>query len=65
MKDAAATGLSCTAVTCTGVIGATSCPSAASTTIAALQGAGIVLPSMTAPASIIFTVTCGVRATGL
>jgi Domain of unknown function DUF11 len=65
MKDPVAAGLSCTAVTCTAVVGATSCPSAASTTIAALQGAGIVLPSMSAPSSISFNVVCGVRATGV
>lgn len=65
LTDPVAAGLSCTSVTCTSVIGATSCPTAASTTIAALQGAGIVLPSMTAPSSIIFNIVCGVRATGL
>jgi uncharacterized repeat protein (TIGR01451 family) len=65
LTDPVAAGLSCTAVTCTAVIGAASCPSAASTTIAALQGAGIVLPSMSAPSSIIFNVTCGIRATGV
>lgn len=64
LKDPAAAGLSCTAVTCDSVIGAASCPTAASVTIAALQGAGIVLPSMSAPSSIIFAITCGVRATG-
>ncbi len=65
LKDPQAFGLSCTSVTCTGVIGAASCPTAASTTIADLQGTGgIVLPSMIAPSSVIFTVTCGVTATG-
>lgn len=62
--DPIATGLSCTAVTCTGVVGLTSCPTAASTTIASLQGTGIVLPSMAPPASLAFVVTCGVTATG-
>jgi len=57
-------GLSCTALTCVGVIGSTSCPDVGLTTIAALQGTGIVLPSMTAPSSISFAITCGNTATG-
>lgn len=64
LSDLPVSGLACTAITCTGVIGLTSCPTAASTTINALQGSGIALPSMAQSSSIIFTVTCGVIATG-
>ena len=64
MKDPVAAGLSCTSITCTGVTGATSCPAGAATTIPALQGAGIAMPSMISPASISFLVICGVTATG-
>lgn len=65
MKDAAVPGLLCTSVTCSGTVGAASCPLAASVTIAALQGTGITLPSMVPPSSISFFLTCGVTATGL
>lgn len=64
LKDPAAAGLSCTSVSCVSVIGAASCPSAVSVTIAALQSTGIVLPSMSSPSSIIFAMICGVSATG-
>ena len=65
MKDAAVPGLSCASVTCSGTVGATSCPLAASVTVSALQGAGITLLSMVPPSSISFFLTCGVTATGL
>ncbi|MDB5964467.1 MAG: hypothetical protein JWQ72_967 [Polaromonas sp.] len=65
LKDPSATGLSCSSVTCTGVTGATSCPTVGSTTIAGLQGGGgIVLPGMISPATISFFVTCDITATG-
>lgn len=64
-KDPAATGLSCTSVSCTGVTGAASCPSAGSVTVAALQGSGISLTSFPASSSITFSVGCTVTATGL
>ena len=65
LKDPVVPGLSCSAVTCTGTIGAASCPAAGSTTIAALQGAGgIVLPAMSNPSSVTFRVDCAVTATG-
>jgi uncharacterized repeat protein (TIGR01451 family) len=63
-QDPAAAGLSCTSVTCTAVIGAATCPSAASTTIALMQGGGIVIPSMVPPSSVVFSVSCNVTATG-
>jgi uncharacterized repeat protein (TIGR01451 family) len=71
-KDPVAAGLSCTTVTCT-QFGAAVCPTpaATATTIALMQGAGIVIPNLppTAAASppadrVEFLVTCGVTATG-
>lgn len=64
LTDPVAAGLSCTNVSCTAVIGAATCPSAGSTTIAALQGAGISLPSLVPPASLLFKVDCTVTAPG-
>jgi uncharacterized repeat protein (TIGR01451 family) len=64
LTDPVATGLVCTAVSCTAVIGAASCPAPAGTTIAALQGGGITLPSMGVPSSLTFQVDCNVTATG-
>jgi len=63
-RDPAATGLSCTSVSCTGVSGAASCPAGGSVTVAALQGGGIALPSFPASSSITFSVTCGITASG-
>ena len=57
-------GLSCTAVTCTLAIGAATCPAPGVTTIVALTGAGITLPTIGAPASLVFRVDCNVIATG-
>jgi uncharacterized repeat protein (TIGR01451 family) len=64
LTDPAVAGLSCSAVTCTGVVGAATCPAPAGVTIAALQGAGIALPLMTPPSSVSFRIDCGVTATG-
>ncbi|CAN5624732.1 hypothetical protein BH11PSE7_BH11PSE7_36420 [soil metagenome] len=64
LTDPPVAGLRCTAVTCTGVVGATTCPAPAGVTIAILQGAGIQLPLMTPPSSISFHIDCGVTATG-
>lgn len=64
-RDAAATGLACTNVSCTGASGAASCPAGASVTVAALQGGGITLPSFPAASSITFSVTCDVTASGV
>jgi uncharacterized repeat protein (TIGR01451 family) len=64
LTDPAVAGLRCTAITCTGTVGAASCPAPASVTIGALQGAGIQLPLMTPPSSVSFQIDCGVTATG-
>lgn len=63
-RDPVAAGLTCTSVSCLGVVGATSCPAGASVTIANLQGSGIVLPTMIPPSSVQFAVNCNVTATG-
>lgn len=60
VRDPAVAGLSCTAVTCTG----TACPVPASVTVAALQSSGITLGAFPAGASVTFSLTCGVTATG-
>ena len=62
VKDPVATGLSCSAVTCTVLSGTASCP--ATVNIGLLQGAGLVLPTFNANSSVQFLVTCGVTATG-
>jgi len=62
LQDPVATGLNCTAVSCTGATNA-SCPSASSVTIPLLQGSGIAL-SLPPTSSLQFSVTCGVTATG-
>ena len=64
-KDAAASGLVCTAVTCTAATGAASCASLAAVTPPLMQGSGIVLNNFPASSSYTFTVTCGVNATGV
>lgn len=64
-QDPAVPGLQCTAVTCTGVTGPANCPLPANVTIAALQGAGIALPSMVSPSTLTFRVDCNVTATGV
>ena len=64
-RDAAVSGLQCTAVTCTGATGPTNCPLVGDVTIAALQGAGIALPPMISPSSMTFKVDCNVTATGV
>jgi uncharacterized repeat protein (TIGR01451 family) len=63
LTDGAATGLNCTAVSCTAFSGS-ACPTAGSTTMAYLQGTGIVTPSLPANSSVAYVVTCGVTATG-
>ncbi len=62
LRDPLATGLNCTAVSCTGATNA-SCPIAASVTIPLLQGSGILL-TLPPTSSMQFSVTCGVTATG-
>ncbi len=63
VTDPAATGLSCTSVTCSASAGAT-CPAPAATTVAALQGAGITIPSIGNATQVQLTVNCTVTATG-
>lgn len=62
LRDPVATGLNCTAVSCTGATNA-SCPAAASVTIPLLQGSGIPL-SLPPTSSMQFSISCGVTATG-
>jgi uncharacterized repeat protein (TIGR01451 family) len=69
-KDPTAAGLACAAVTCT-QFGTAVCPAPAATTVALMQGAGIVIPSLpptplATPAAnrVEFLVTCRVTATG-
>lgn len=66
LRDAAATGLSCTAITCVAAAatGGATCP-ASGVTIALLQGSGIALTSLPANSSLAFDLTCTVTATGL
>lgn len=62
VRDPAAAGLSCTAVSCAVTAGTATCPAALS--IAALQGAGLIIPTFNVGATLTFSVTCGVTATG-
>lgn len=64
LKDPVAGGLSCGQISCTGVAGGASCPSAGSVTIAALQGPGIALPSLPSGSTVTFSVLCSITATG-
>jgi uncharacterized repeat protein (TIGR01451 family) len=71
LRDPAATGLRCSAVTCTSALNPapTACAptfvNAASVTIANLQGGGIPINSFPSSSTLTFQVTCGVTATGL
>jgi uncharacterized repeat protein (TIGR01451 family) len=69
-KDPTAAGLACTTVTCA-QFGTAVCPTAPNTTIALMQGTGIIIPNLpptplaSPPANRVeFLVTCGVTATG-
>ena len=63
LTDPVAPGLSCTVnPTCTATVGA-ACPG--SLAIGALQGAGLVIPTLGSASTVTFTLTCGVTATGL
>ncbi len=63
LKDPAATGLSCTTVSCAVTAGTASCPSPL--TISALQSTGLTItPTFNANSTLSFVVTCGVTATG-
>ena len=61
LKDPIATGLVCTAVTCTSSGGA-ACPAVVDT--ATLQGAGLVIPNFPGNSSVTLSLVCGVTATG-
>ena len=65
LKDPAAASLSCTQVTCSASSGGAACPAGGSTTVAALQGAGIALPTLPSGGSLTFSLNCGVTASGL
>jgi len=54
-KDPAVANLNVSGVSCTAQNGAT-CPSGASTTVAAMQGAGITIPSLPHGGSVVFTI---------
>jgi uncharacterized repeat protein (TIGR01451 family) len=62
LTDPAVAGLSVTAVNCTSATGGGSCP--ASVTVALLQGSGLVIPSLPVGATVTFTVTATVTASG-
>ncbi len=61
--DPAATGLSATGVTCGSESGGAVCPTPANTTVALMQGAGIVIPTLPSGSSVTFTVIADVTAT--
>ncbi|WP_031373727.1 beta strand repeat-containing protein [Lysobacter antibioticus] len=62
--DPAVSGLSVTGVACGSATLSSQCPVAASTTVALMQGAGIVIPRLTADGSVTFTVTAMATASG-
>ncbi len=61
--DPSVTGLSATAVTCGSATGGAACPTVAATTVALMQGAGIVIPTLPSGGSVTFTVNMTVTAT--
>lgn len=62
--DPAASGLSCSTVSCVVVAGSASCP--ASPTVGALQSTGLsITPTFAANSTVAFVLTCTVTATGL
>ncbi len=64
LTDPSVTGLSCSQVSCTAALGGAVCPTAASTTMAYLQGSGITLPTLPGASTLTFSVGCSVPATG-
>ena len=60
--DPAVGGLTVSSVTCGSAAGGAACPSVANTTVALMQGAGIVIPTLPAGGSLTFTVTATVNA---
>ena len=63
VTDPAVAGLNVTSVTCGSATGLAACPIAANTTVPLLQGAGIVIPTLPAGGSVVFTVNANVTAT--
>lgn len=63
-SDPAVANLTVTGVTCGAPTGGAACPAPAAVTVAALQGAGIVLPTFPAGGSLSFTVTGTAGAAG-
>ena len=61
--DPAATNLSATGVSCGSASGGAACPTVPNTTVALMQGAGIVIPTLPSGGSVTFTVNAAV-ATG-
>ena len=55
-KDPAVSNLAVSSVTCAVTAGTATCPSAGSVTVAAMQGAGITIPSMANGSTVTFTV---------
>jgi uncharacterized repeat protein (TIGR01451 family) len=64
LRDPAVTGINVTGVTCGAAAGGGVCPAAAAVTTGNLQGAGITLPTLPSGASLTFSVTATVTATG-
>jgi len=62
VQDPAVANFSASAVTCGGASGGAACPSAGNTTLALLQGSGIVIPTLPSGGSVTFTLagTAGV-----
>jgi uncharacterized repeat protein (TIGR01451 family) len=56
-KDPAVANLTVTGVTCNTPTGGAACPAVANTTVALMQGAGIVIPTLPSGGSVTFTVT--------
>ena len=61
--DPAAAGLTATGVTCGSATGGAACPTVLNTTVALMQGGGIVIPTLPSGGSVTFTVTATVTAT--
>ncbi|MEP6789978.1 MAG: hypothetical protein ABI907_01325 [Ramlibacter sp.] len=61
LTDPIATGLTCTAASCASASGGAVCPTPASTTVALLQGAGVILPTFPGNSTLTFSVTCSVN----
>ena len=60
--DPAVTGMTKTGVTCGSPTGGATCPTAANTTVALVQGSGIVIPSLPSGSSVTFQLTATVNA---